>query len=54
MRSEYDDPDLVAEAREERRRNAQLWHWCDLCHGHTGPGSPCAPEEDEQEQQEQP
>jgi hypothetical protein len=34
--SDYEE--LRAEARAERRR---LSHWCDLCHGHTGPNSPC-------------
>ena len=30
--------------REERRRNA--YHWCSTCHGRTGPGSPCAVDEE--------
>jgi cytochrome c5 len=49
---DYEDAeaaDLRAEARAERRRNA--YHWCDVCHGHTGPGSPCAPDEPEDEPQ---
>lgn len=24
-------------------------HWCETCHGHTGPGSPCAEDEPEHE-----
>jgi glutathione S-transferase len=47
---EYADLDLLAEDREARRRRARWNHWCDVCHGHLGPGSPCAPEEDEPEQ----
>lgn len=49
---EYDNEaaDLRAEARAERRR--QRSHWCETCMGHTGPGSPCAPDEDEPEQDE--
>lgn len=47
MDDDYEDPeaaDLRAEDRAERGRYA---HWCDVCHGHTGPGSPCAPEQPE-------
>lgn len=49
-RSEYDDQDLIAEARAERRRNA--YHWCSVCHGHTGAGSPCAEEPEEEPEEE--
>jgi hypothetical protein len=41
--SDYDE--LRAEAMAERR--ARRGHWCETCHGHTGPGSPCAPDEPE-------
>lgn len=45
----YDDVDEDArqDAISERRRAARWNHWCDICHGHLGPGSPCAPEEPE-------
>jgi cytochrome c5 len=45
-----EEAELRAEARQERRENARYHHWCDVCHGHTGPGSPCAPEEPEPEE----
>lgn len=47
---EYADDDLKREAMDERR--ARYFHWCDVCHGHTGPGSPCAPEPEEEEEPE--
>lgn len=28
-------------------------HWCDICHGHTGPGSPCAEDPPEEQQDEE-
>lgn len=37
-RSEFDDDDMRREAIDERRVSR---HWCDTCHGHTGPDSPC-------------
>lgn len=40
-RSEFDDDDLRREAINERRERARLHHWCDTCHGFTGPNSPC-------------
>ncbi|HET8744634.1 MAG TPA: hypothetical protein VFM98_03445 [Ramlibacter sp.] len=40
--------ELRAEARLERQR--MHGHWCETCHGFTQPGSPCAPEEDEDEE----
>jgi hypothetical protein len=55
---DYDDTDvdmeLVYEAREQRRRARRMWHWCDECHGHTGPGSPCyvEPEESRDDEEE--
>jgi hypothetical protein len=42
--------DLRAEAAAQRRRNAH--HFCDVCHGFTGPGSPCAPDEPEEDEDE--
>lgn len=39
--------EFLAEDRERRRRLARMNHWCRDCLGHTGPGSPCAIEEDE-------
>lgn len=33
-----------------RRRYA---HWCDICHGHTGPGSPCAEDAPEDEDEDE-
>lgn len=35
------DEDARREAIDERARRRRLHHWCDVCHGHTGPGSPC-------------
>lgn len=54
MYDSYDDTyaELAAEAAAERRRAARMHHWCDVCHGKTGPGSPCAIEEDEPEAEE--
>lgn len=46
------DMDLLAEARAERRRRAAWNHWCDVCHGHLGAGSPCAPDDEEQPAEE--
>lgn len=43
------DEDLRREDRAERSRSL---HWCSVCHGHTGPGSPCAPEPPEDEPEE--
>ncbi|MCC2632146.1 MAG: hypothetical protein K0S48_32 [Ramlibacter sp.] len=45
--NDYEDAEaseLRAEARAERRRMAP--HWCSTCHGHTGPGSPCEPDDE--------
>jgi cytochrome c5 len=47
---DIEEDELRAEARQQRRENARYHHWCDVCHGHTGPGSPCAPEEPEPEE----
>jgi hypothetical protein len=51
------DMDVMSELRAEdaadRRRRARLWHWCATCHGHTGPGSPCAPDDEPDEQEEE-
>lgn len=47
---DYDPDDIPSDVREEmyeeRRRRIQARHWCDECHGHTGPGSPCHIEPD--------
>lgn len=49
----YDDiPDdvydeLRAETLAARRRDRS--HWCETCHGKTGPGSPCAEEPENEE-----
>jgi cytochrome c5 len=48
--SDYDE--LRAEAAAERRATRALYHWCDECHGHTGPGSPCYAGGDEDEPQQ--
>ncbi|MDB5730725.1 MAG: hypothetical protein JWQ03_620 [Variovorax sp.] len=45
--------DVLEEMHEQRRRNARLNHWCSTCHGHTGPGSPCAPDEPEEDEPEE-
>ncbi len=45
---DYDEDEaayLRAQDRAERRRLAP--HWCSTCLGHTGAGSPCAPDEPE-------
>lgn len=52
--SEYVDDDARRESMDERRARARLNHWCDVCHGHTGPGSPCAPDDDEPEENDSP
>lgn len=44
--------DVLEEMHDERRRRARLNHWCDLCHGHTGAGSPCAIDDDEPEDED--
>jgi hypothetical protein len=44
---DIDMDEMRAEARMERARLRP--HWCSLCHGHTGAGSPCAPEPEEDE-----
>lgn len=50
---EYDyDYDLRAEAAQERRERARWRHWCEDCHGHTGPGSPCVEEPPEAQDEE--
>lgn len=46
------DMDLIYEAREQRRRERRMWHWCEDCHGHTGPGSPCAVDDEPKDEQE--
>lgn len=47
------DPFADAEARredaEDRIRHARF-HWCDVCHGHTGPGSPCYDERGQEDE----
>lgn len=46
-RYDEDTPsDVLEEMHDERQRRARLNHWCETCHGHTGPGSPCAPDEE--------
>lgn len=45
-RDDIEDDDLRAEESAERGRAS---HWCEACHGNTGAGSPCAPDDDEQE-----
>ncbi|MBL0390576.1 hypothetical protein JJ685_05410 [Ramlibacter monticola] len=45
-----DAAELRAEDRAERRR--LRGHWCRDCLGHTGPGSPCAPESEEETEAE--
>lgn len=42
------DPDDREEMHEERRATARMRHWCSTCLGHTGPGSPCAIEPEEE------
>jgi hypothetical protein len=51
--ADYDDlrDELRSEAAAERRRLRP--HWCSECHGHTGQGSPCAPDDDEREEEEE-
>jgi hypothetical protein len=44
--------DVLQEWHEERRIAARRNHWCPECRGNTGPGSPCAPEEDDNEPEE--
>lgn len=47
---DYEDgeaAELRAEARAERRRAASRNHFCEVCLGRTGPGSPCAPDDEE-------
>jgi hypothetical protein len=45
--------DVLEEMHDERQARRRANHWCDLCHGFTGPDSPCydgpdpEPEEDE-------
>ena len=46
--SDIDMDELRAEDEAERRRLRP--HWCSECHGFTGPGSPCRPDEDDDEQ----
>lgn len=36
------DEDLRRESIDEPRGRTRMYHWCETCHGHTGPGSPCA------------
>ncbi len=43
------DEDDWRDTVDERRERARLNHWCDLCHGHTGPNSPCYSGPDEPE-----
>jgi hypothetical protein len=51
--ADYDDlrDELRAEAAAERRRLRP--HWCSECRGHTGQGSPCAPDDNEREEEEE-
>jgi hypothetical protein len=50
MADAYDEREEArAEAIAERRHLARMNHWCRDCLGFTGPGSPCAIEEDEPE-----
>ena len=44
--------DVREDMARERARRAQYRHWCEECHGQTGPGSPCAIEPPEPEEQE--
>lgn len=46
--SEYVDDDLRREDIDARR-SARKYHWCEVCHGHTGAGSPCAPDDEREE-----
>lgn len=48
--NDFDDDipsDVREEMYEERRARARSRHWCEECHGHTGAGSPCAPDDEE-------
>lgn len=33
--------DVLEQMHEERKQRARRRHWCEVCRGHTGPGSPC-------------
>lgn len=47
---DFDDDipsDVREEMYEERRARARYRHWCEECHGYTGAGSPCAPDDEE-------
>lgn len=48
------DEDLRREVIDQRREQARAWHWCSVCHGHTGPGSPCydGPEDEPEDDSE--
>lgn len=50
---DYEDAEaaeLRADDRAARARAARWNHLCETCLGNLGPGSPCAPEEDEQQE----
>lgn len=48
--------DLCSMEREEYAYEARMqrtrYHWCRDCLGHTGPGSPCAQDEPQDNEQE--
>lgn len=49
--TDYDDFEVWDEP-EPRERRSNRYHWCETCHGHTGPGSPCSEEEPEEEEED--
>jgi hypothetical protein len=46
---QFIDQDGFLADHEDREPRPRAAHWCSVCHGHTGPGSPCAEDEPEEE-----
>lgn len=46
------DENRQEDARIDTLLEKPRHHWCALCHGHTGPGSPCFDEPPEAEESE--
>lgn len=50
--SGFIDQDGIPADYEEREPRARQPHWCSECHGHTGAGSPCAEDVEEDAEEE--
>jgi hypothetical protein len=42
----------MRDAPDDYENRPRRPHWCSVCHGHTGPGSPCATDEEPEDDPE--